>query len=287
LNQRDNILAQVLTVPSLPVAAVKVISVLQKPHAELCEIARVINHDPGLATNALRLANSAMYGGQRKIDTIDMAVARLGVRRMLDLVVSSVVKPFAMTPVQGYDLPPGMLWLHSVAVACGAEELGKLLKIDVPSCAFTCGLLIDVGKNVLSTYLEVDGQAIRHEAFEQHVSFEQAERHVLGIDHAEVGAALLKHWGLPDALVAAARWHHEPSNCPPEHQALIDLVHASDQICTLSGIGTGSDGSNYKPCEATMARLKIDVHVIEATMCRIVERLDALEDILGQTSERN
>jgi len=51
LNQRDNILAQVLTVPSLPVAAVKVISVLQKPNAELCEIARVINHDPGLATN--------------------------------------------------------------------------------------------------------------------------------------------------------------------------------------------------------------------------------------------
>lgn len=286
MSRRDDILAQVARIPALPVAAVKAIGVLQNPRAELCEIARVINHDPGLAASALRLANSAMFGGQRKIETIDAAVMRLGVRRMLDLVVGSAVKPHQTAPVRGYDLAPGALWLHSVAVACGTEELAKLLKFDAPACAFTAGLLIDVGKSVLGAHLEVDGLAIRKDAFEQHVPFEQAERHVLGVDHAEIGAALLGRWGLPPALVAAARWHHEPADCPPEHQALVDLVHASDQICTLSGIGGGSDGANYRPCEETMARLRVDIHVIESALCRIVERLGTLTDLMGNAAGR-
>lgn len=287
MNHREQILARVQSVPALPVAAIKVIGVLQNPHADICEISRVINHDPGLAANTLRLANSVMFSGQRRIETIDVAVTRLGVRRILDLVVGSAVKPFASTPIRGYDLPAGTLWLHSVAVACGTEELAKLLKRDIPSCAFTAGLLIDVGKSVLGCELEVDGGAIRREAFEQCVSFEEAERHVLGIDHAEVGAALLEHWGLPEVLVAVVRWHHEPQHCSSPYQAVVDLVHASDQICTLSGIGAGIDGSNYRPCEASMARLGINVHIIEAALCRIVERLDTLKDIMGQTTGRS
>ena len=282
MNQRDNILSQVKKVPALPVATIKVVGILQNPRAELCEIARVINHDPGLAANTLRLANSAMFGGQRKIETIDAAVARLGVRRMLDLVVGAAVKPMASAPVHGYDLPGGTLWLHSVAVACGTEELAKMQTIDAPASAFTAALLIDIGKSILGSHLEVDGQKIRQLAFEQHVPFEQAERQVLGIDHAETGAALLEHWSLPPAIVAAVRWHHQPDLSPSEHQALTDLVHACDQICMLGGIGTGSDGTNYQPSDAVMARLKIDVRVVEAMMWRIMDRLESLKDLIGQ-----
>ena len=283
MNPRDNILSKIKRTPALPMATIKVVGILQNPRAEMSEISRVINHDPGLAANTLRLANSAMFGGHRKIETIDAAIARLGVRRMLDLVVAAAVKPMASAPVRGYDLPAGTLWLHSVAVACATEELAKMRKITGTASAFTAALLIDIGKSILGSHLEVDGQKIRRLAFEQHVPFEQAERQVLGIDHAEAGAALLEHWGLPPALVAAVRWHHEPDRCPGEHQALIDLIHACDQICMLGGIGAGSDGSNYQPSEAVMTRLKIDEGVVEAMLWRIVERLESLKDLIGQT----
>lgn len=284
MSRRTKILAEIATVPALPVAAVKAISVLQSPDADLYEMARVINHDPGLAANVLKLANSALFGARRETTTVNDAVARLGTRRILDLVVGSAVGPFQSKPIRGYDLPPGELWRHSVAVACGTEELASVLGLRPPESAFTAGLLIDIGKHVLGTHLEIDRQTIRQEALQRDVPFEQAELHVLGIDHAEVGACLLEHWNLPSPLVSVVRWHHDPEQCPPEHQPTAKLVHASDQICTLCAIGTGIDGCNYRPCESVLTDLQLSENVVEDARRRIVERLDTLGAIMGHAA---
>ncbi|MCP3981440.1 MAG: HDOD domain-containing protein [bacterium] len=284
MSRRADILAEVANVPALPVAAVKAIGVLQDPEADLSEIARVINHDPGLAANVLKFANAALFGARSEATSVDAAIARLGTRRVLDLVVGSAIKPFGSKRVVGYDLPSGALWGHSVAVACGVEELSSVLGRRLPDSAFTAGLLIDVGKHVLGTHLEIDGQAICDEAFKRGVPFEQAERHVLGVDHAEVGACLLEHWNLPAPLVSVVRWHHEPERCPAEHESIMTLVHASDVICTMCALGTGIDGNSYHPCESVMNRLELDANMAEAVIFRIVERLEMLGDIVGETA---
>lgn len=279
MNQCDAILARVLDVEALPVAAMKAISLLQDPRSDLSEIARLIGHDPALAASVLRLANSAMFGGRSRIDSVSAAIARMGTRATLNLVLASAVGPMEARPVRGYDLPAGELWRHNVAVAVGTQALAEILKINAPDYAFTAGLLVDIGKQVLGQFLEIDGAAIAAEAFGRRVSFEQAEQHVLGIDHAEVGAALLANWGLPASIVQVVRWHHEPNRCPTEFQTVAELVHVSDQICTLAGIGGGVDGSNYQPCAAALDHLNLTTTVIERAMMRIAERLAQMNDL--------
>ena len=281
MNQRDRILERVSDVPALPISAVKVIATLQNAAADLSEISRVIQCDPGLTAGLLRLANSALFGSRRDITSLDNAIAWLGTRRILDLVVGSTIKPMATKQIRGYDLAAGELWRHSVAVACGSEELAKVLDMRVPGSAFAAGLLIDIGKSILGIELQIDGAEIQSRAFDRQLSFEQAEREVLGTDHAEVGAALLDHWDLPEEIISVVRWHHEPQFCPRRYRGVMNLVHASDLICTISGMGTGIDGLNYTACESVMQTLDLQPQHIERALSRIAGRMELLEDVLN------
>ena len=125
--------------------------------------------------------------------------------------MAASVGPIMKQGVKGYDLPKGKLWEHSVAVAIGAEQLAKELKISAPSYLFTAGLLIDIGKLVLSSFVNVDAQPIVKLAFEKHIPIDVAERRVLGIDHNRGGSNIIGTMGYPGrncrriALASSAR----------------------------------------------------------------------------------
>jgi hypothetical protein len=120
------------------------------------QLARVIECDPGLTANVLQLANSAYFGWQGGIGSVRDAISRLGTRRIFQMVLCMSVAPLVRRPIRGYDLSADQLWEHSVAVAICAEKLAAGRR---PSCqphAFTAGLLHDLGKVLLGTFVEVD-----------------------------------------------------------------------------------------------------------------------------------
>jgi putative nucleotidyltransferase with HDIG domain len=273
VNHREEILSKVRSIPSLPAAAVEVARLIQDPEADFSEVAGAIGYDPGLTANVLRVANSAYYGGSRSISSVKEAVVRLGAKRIFQMVVASSVQPLVHKPVKGYDLPPGELWEHSVAVALGTDEIASFFSLKPPDYAFTAALVHDVGKIVLGTFVEVDAAPIMELAYKEKLSFDLAERRVLGIDHAEAGAALLEAWNLPQRVVDVVRWHHQPE-CFEGDTLLCDLVHAADQVSMVIGVGAGADGLNYRPSSEAMDRLGFTAPAAEAVMCRIVSALD-------------
>jgi putative nucleotidyltransferase with HDIG domain len=213
------------------------------------------------------------------------AVVRLGTNRIFHLVLTSVVRPLSQRPIKGYDLSAGDLFKHAAAVAVGAEQVAKALGLKTPDMAFTAGLLHDLGKLILGTFIEVDLAAIRRLAFEQGLSFQRAERQVLGLDHAEAGAALLKAWNLPTSVVTAVCWHHEPQSCPDD-TSIVDLVHVADSITLSIGIGAGMDGLNYEPSKEVTERLRLTAEVAEVIASNIVGCLDELRALFSMTGGR-
>jgi putative nucleotidyltransferase with HDIG domain len=274
VSQRQDILLQVRELPALPTGAGPLIAMLQSPDVDIARLIERIEYDPGITSNLLRLANSSYFAGPRSIGSIREAVVRLGTRRLLHLVVASAVAPMARRPVLGYDLPSGKLLEHSIAAAVAAERLGVALNGRASDYLFTAGLLHDLGKIVLGTYVRVDAQPITDRACGQGISFDVAERLVLGVDHAEVGAELLTRWELPPAVVQAVRWHHQPEDAPEAGSA--DLVHAADALILSSGIGSGEDGLNYRVSNAVAARLGVTSRIEEQVLS---ETLDALEEL--------
>jgi HD-like signal output (HDOD) protein len=109
--------------PTMPEAGAKMLGVLEEPDTEISDIEEILRYDPGLTANILKLANSAYFGIPSKIGSLKQAVMVLGFKRLKQLVVASCVSAVMDKSVAGYDLPPGNLWRHSIAVSLAAEAL--------------------------------------------------------------------------------------------------------------------------------------------------------------------
>lgn len=275
MSQREAILAAIPEFPGLPTAATRVLRLLQDPESGIAEIMAVLESDPALTLEVLRLANSAYFAGPRAIGSLRDAGVLLGASRLTQIVLASAIFPVARPPLRGYDLPSGKLLQHFVATAIGVEELARELQITLPPHAFTAGLLSDIGKIVLGTFVEVDVKPIQALAASESLSFEIAEQRVLGLDHAEAGAVLLGAWGLPDDVVDVVRYHHRPDDFPGDRR-VVDLVHISDLLSIEAGLGVGVDGLAYRPAPGALERLGIKRRILESVCVRILTKMEDL-----------
>lgn len=284
MNRRDEIIRKARAIPQMPMPVQKVLTYLADPGADIRTLGRIIEYDPGLTVNVLRMANAALFGQTSKVTTIRDALMRLGLHRVFQLVIASGVAPFTRYEVKGYGLKPGQLLEHSVAVATSAELLAKELGRVAPPHTFTSGLLVNIGKIVMGAFLEVDAAPILALAHERQIPFEQAEESVLGINHAELGAILLEHWSIPEPIVNVVRYRLRPDDCPKPDLAL-DLVHVGDVITKMTGIGMGIDGMQYMPSQTVFTRLDVTPVHMENVMVALLESFDNLRDVLTEVSE--
>ena len=271
------IMAKVSSFPSMPGAAAKMLSLLNNPDISISQIEEILRFDQGLTANVLRLTNSAYFGFSAKIGSVRQAVVLLGAKRLIQLVLTSCVHSVMQKSVEGYDLPAGELWRHSIAVSVAAEALVKELRIPVADFVFTAALLHDVGKLALSEFVEGDLQKIEDTA-SPGIPFEVAEQFVLGIDHAEVGALILENWSFPPEIVRAVQWHHAP-DAVEKTDSLIDIVHVANVLSLMVGNGMGREGLRYQPSAAATKRLGLKPFQLEKVVSQTCQWVSELSDL--------
>ena len=228
-NIPEEIMTQVSAFPSMPRAGIKLRELLNKKDVPLNEIEEILRHDPGLAANVLRLANSAYFGLSKKVGSLKQAVMLLGVKRFAQIAVSASMNKTMDKAVEGYNLSPGKLWFHSIAVSNTAETLGKDKNIAETDDVFTPALLHDMGKLVLGKFVNEESKQIE-KLIENGIPLVIAEHMVFGTDHAEIGALILYKWSFPPDIVDAVRWHHNPERINSSNMQS-DIVYLSNLMC--------------------------------------------------------
>ncbi len=276
MNQKELklIMDDVRSFPSMPAAALKLMTLLKDENASTAQIEPILRYEPGLTANILKLTNSSYYGLSSKIGSIRQAVLLLGWKKLIQIVVAYCASAIVDKPVQGYDLPSGELWRHSIAVSVAAELLIKELKLSVSEEILTAALLHDIGKLVLGRYLKDDIEMMGLNEMPG-VPFEHIERSMFGIDHAEVGANILRNWSFPTQMISAVRWHHEPDS-GTESNLMIDVVHVADVLCLMIGIGVGREGLQYQPSPDASTRLGLNQDIIEKVASQTLQLTNEL-----------
>ena len=132
----------------MPGAAIKLLALIDDPDMSVSQIEDILRHDAGLTANLLKLANSAYFGIPSKVGSVRQAVLILGLKRLIQMVIASCFGAIMDKPIPGYDLPPGELWRHAIAVSVAAEGLVHELEIGASEEIFTAALLHDVGKAI-------------------------------------------------------------------------------------------------------------------------------------------
>ncbi|MEM1424721.1 MAG: HDOD domain-containing protein, partial [Planctomycetota bacterium] len=231
-----------------------------------------------LALRVMRCANSAALGVPGKTFDLPTSIARLGTKELVRIIARHEASKILPGRGTVYGLTRTALWRNAVGGAIAAERLATATGAADPQQAYIAALLRDIGKLVVDSVLDIEKVYTSPYAGQ----FVDAERETLGMDHAELGAALAHKWGLPDLIVNAIGSHHTPP--PPSdvhHDPLIDVVHAADMITLWSGLGSGDDGTRYALADHARASLKLDRKTAETMAASTWERVRELEHELG------
>lgn len=249
---------------SLPEVSLRVNAMVDDPNASAESIGKVIAQDPALAVRLLKMANSPFYGLATEVDTVSRAVSILGTQRIRDLVLSTAAS-------RAFDGIPNDLismqdfWHHSLYCGLLAQTLARETGKVKGETLFLAGLLHDIGQLVMFNRLPEKS----HEAIvllmegSDDLDMYQAERHVFGFDHMQVGAELIKNWNLPHSLKECIAYHHEPSLAQdyPYEAALINIANSAAVMAELHSFSEEDDLPKIDPHSWEITGLNKDVLV--------------------------
>ncbi len=258
---------------TLPLVANNVIQLTQSPKSSALEVGAAISQDPALASKVLRIANSAFYGFPRKITTIHLAIVVLGFANIRNIVLTASISGMMSGKANNGNFDREAFWKHSVACAITAKLLAKRLGIKNDEEVFLWGLLHDVGKIILDSHFREKFSEVVHLVKKENILIRDAEKRILGFDHAEVGGMVCDRWNLPPALIKCIKMHHLPSQAN-ESIRLVSIVHVADILCRAIGLGNGGDAKI--PCvnEEAWKLLRLDKHMLKALFYHMEKEVD-------------
>jgi HD-like signal output (HDOD) protein len=252
----------------------KVLTLLEDPESGMSDLAEIIRHEPALTASILKLANSSYFGLPEKIDDPKQAIVYLGMEQIVDLVLLASCSEKLAGAHAGYGLSAGKLWERAVSGAILANDLALRAALTHSGLLFTGALLREIGKVVLNQYVQSAADAILDRVNSQGLSFKDAECQILGLDHTQVGAMLLKKRHFPPSLVCIVSGYLAPvqaDGCEVE----ASIVYTADMICRDMGIGPGVDDASYS----------IDTTIVRSTGLSDADIQDVM-DAFGDKMER-
>ncbi|HOQ09616.1 MAG TPA: HDOD domain-containing protein [Syntrophomonadaceae bacterium] len=267
----ENIVQAVNDLPSLPQVVLRVMELTEDPDSTAQDINEVLTQDQGMTARVLKLANSAFYGFPRRIATVTEATVLLGFKTIRSLVMAASVSDMLSQKIEGYALEYGELWKHSQCCAMTARHIARKIKFGGLEVAYTAGLLHDIGKVVLNTYMKETYREVLDKVQSESIPFLQSEQSILGFDHAQVGAQVAEKWNLPPELVETIACHHEPEQAKVNPK-LTAIIHLANVVCSTMGIGLGIDSLLYPVSSQALEILGLqpaDVDVIISEMADI------------------
>jgi HD-like signal output (HDOD) protein/CheY-like chemotaxis protein len=199
--------------PHSPAIVLKITEYLEMLPVEIPvpQLARDIMADSATAAELLRLANGSSLGIRRQISDVADALKYLGPSRAVVLLLSHTIRNMERNLCR--KLPAAFYtWyqLRSVLTASVSSVFAERQFQLSADTAFVLSLFQDLGILVLAQafgdrYIKVVEHARSVGTLRLHV----AEQQSFHIDHAEVSAALVEHWRLPEKLVRPIRRHHD------------------------------------------------------------------------------
>jgi len=204
-----------LILPSPPDHLQEIRRLLEDPDAGVERIAAAIGQDPALAARLLKITNSAAYGGDRPLDSLSQAIARLGNRLVATLVTSHALLQSFGAPCPAYSGLLEIIRELSRQVAAWAWVLAREAPLPPAEEALLAGLVHRIGMLPILQCAAHHGTPPPAEAMHD----------LLEEYHAPVGAMLLAHWRFPPALVTAVGHYRKPP--PTDKATLTDLLAAA------------------------------------------------------------
>jgi len=203
-----------------------------------------LNSDQVLSAKLLSYCNSAFFGFRTRIDSVQKAISLIGETYLLEAIITAAVNSFfEQEKPGGYALIKGGLFKHSICVAYIARAIAATSGREDKDTAYTAGLMHDIGKLVLDTFVAGAQPHFYSSEEEEFGNLIQLEQKIFNCDHQTVGRQLADTWKLPENLRDAISFHHVPENAA-KAKTLTGIIFIADVVASFFMAGMKIDKIN-------------------------------------------
>ncbi len=235
-NDYETIVKHLGDLPPMPAVAIKVLELLRNPFCSAKLLANAISHDAAVSGRILRIANSPIYGQQKKITTLEGAIVVLGENTLRSLVLETSLRGIN----KSFGQLERLLWEDAIGCAIGSRIVARKFRVADPEEAFIAGLFRHVGKTVMSNHSRDAYQQILDAHSNGEGTLQDLEKAYFAFTHNTVSAAVLDNWNLSPVLVQCALHHNDlafPAGTDPDTIELTAAVNIAGSFCRYLGIG--------------------------------------------------
>ncbi|QQS35499.1 MAG: HDOD domain-containing protein [Ignavibacteriales bacterium] len=234
-SKTELVLTNIYNLPPIPKIITEVLKLIENEKTSTSELSKVISKDQGLVTKILTIANSPLYGLQRKVTTIDFAVMILGFSELRSIVsVLSMIESFRNKTDKYLDQKE--FWIHSFLTGTATKRIAEDLGFSNSGEAFIVGFLHEMGVSVMHRYLHSNFMTICDLVNTKGYTYPEAEMEVLGMNHQQIGNFLMERWNFPSTLSQAVLNHHTPTE-NSSNVILPSLIHLADLMTKTLRVG--------------------------------------------------
>jgi HD-like signal output (HDOD) protein len=274
----NRIEGSIKNIPFMPQVVIKAQKAMADSKTGGKQLANILQTDAAIVTIMLKIANSAYYGLSGKVSSIEKACVILGHQTVKDLVMTTGVSNLLGKKLKGYGFDSGELWMHSMAAGIASKMIAAKINPELSDDAYLSGLLHDSGKIILDPYILERKKAFDLFLKSGDLTNSEAEKHILGFDHAEIASKICKKWNIPKGITTAIRNHHHPSTSGG--QALSYIVHTGDYVARLCGLGYEENDILYEAEKGAIEFLGLDRKTLGKMMLKVLEAVQQIGQAL-------
>ena len=222
----DDLVRHLDQLPATAAVLPHLLRLLKSDTASLHEVIELIRVDSAITARCLQMGSSTYYNARgTPCESVAEAVHRVGFNEVYKLVSYAATAQLLMRPLAPYHLQPEETWQRSVSCALAAEQLADHAGVN-RNLAYTAGLLHGVGMIAIDAWMHREAIDLHFDSDELPNETIASETRLVGSTNAEVGAALLRLWEFPSAIVEPVRWQYEPAKCREEPMFAV-LLHVA------------------------------------------------------------
>ena len=219
------------SLPSLPELYYELMEELKSENATLETIGKIISKDISMSANILKVANSAFFGISQKVSTPEGAVQVLGLDFIQSLVLQHQVFSKQSAP-KSIEPMVKKIFANSLRVGYLCLSLAKIEKMDnnIQNFSFTAGLFHEIGKLICLLNFPEKFEKVPSKTNCANEIILETEIETFGAPHTQIGAYILRLWGLPYPIVEAVAFQNFPSNSSNKVPTPLTFVHLANSL---------------------------------------------------------
>lgn len=235
-------------IPPLSPVVANVLKLIRDPLSPSSKIAQEIAKDPILSFEVMKLVNSPLYGFSRKIETLEHAVALLGMKSLESIIISAQAKNSFDIELKYFRLKRGELSLQAFIGAYTSKLVSQDKWPGVEDVAFTAGVLRVIGKIAMDYFISKNFPEVEAE-MKKGESFDKIEKKLFGLTSSDLSSIILEKWKIPEEIREVVSKFNKLHLIKDKSSRLYRLavsVHIGDRVAMMTGIGASIDSMLYQ-----------------------------------------